>query len=796
MQNILKKLEFDQIIEITKSFCISDLGRNFMDNLTFSQDIDYITEQHQLTYELFNLYQTDDLPIEYLTDFSITVNKLTIKGIYLTEIELYDLWKNLMNLSKILSFFKREKNAEKFPLWAQKAQNIKFYTSIIDLIAAVLTKEGLIKDNASNNLLNIRSLIAKKEEEVASIIKHTLSWALKEGIVEPSTNITIRNGRMLIPIDASQKNRIKGIVQDYSASGKTLYIEPLKAVELNNQITNLKYEEQREIIKILTELTEKLAKYQHELKQYVEFLALLDATRAKAILAFELGANKVQIVDEPILKLNFVYHPLLFLNHKKSGKKVIPFDLEINENQRIILISGPNAGGKSITLKAVGLIVLMNQYGFLVPAKENSKIGLFDKVLVDIGDDQSTENDLSTYSSHLLNMKNILEYSTNKTLILIDEFGTGTDPALGGALAEAILVKFLEKKVKAVITTHYSNLKIFASNNDGIVNAAMLFDYDKLEPLYILEIGHAGSSFAFEIALNIGLDKSIVEEAKLRAGNAVVDYEKIIMDFEVERNNFIKEKQKLLELKKQLAEKLEKLNIEKEKLLREKKNIIEKTKQQIDSILANSNSLIENTLRELKENFNNKEKIREIRSEFDKSKEQIKSQINQMLSQIDANLNKREKKAKLCKERQNDIKINDIIQTPDGITGKVVGIKDTKIIAVVGNIKMILDKDKVEKIGESSLPQKVKVTYKIESKPTFDIDLRGCNSQEAIEKLAKFIDLALVNNIKIVSILHGTGDGVLRKVVRDYLSTLNDVKWFGDANVRAGGQGITLVEFK
>lgn len=795
MYNIEQKLEFDKIKKILQANCISTLGKNKVQNIEFCKNPQIIEQLLKLTSEFVDILQIDTFPLEYLADINESLEKIRVIGTYLIEEELFALLKNLITFQKIINFFKKEENASRFVNWSNLAKKQTYYSTIVEIIKQVLSQDGQIKDTASANLRNIRTQIAEKQKSVVAIVKSTLSWAQKENLVDEQVSVTIRNGRMLIPIDAGKKNKIQGIVQDYSSTGKTLYIEPLKAVEFNNQLTSLHYEEKQEIIKILTQTTDKIRPYLDTIIENIEFLANIDFTRSKAIFAKQIAASLPQISPKPSLKINYAYHPILFLNNKKLNKKTIPLDIELNENQRIVLISGPNAGGKSIALKTVGLIQYMHQCGLLTPVKDNSIIGIFDSIFIDIGDEQSTENDLSTYTSHLFNLKNILQKSNKNSLVLLDELGAGTDPAMGGAIAEAILNQMLQIQLKAVVNTHYSNLKIFASQNQAIVNAAMMFDTNNLRPLYILEIGHPGSSFAFEIAQNIGLSSSIIDDAKNRAGKNVVDYDKVINQIEFEKSQISKEKNKLKEVKKQLEQNVIQYREEKQKLVVQKQKIIEQTKQLVEQLLIDANKVIEKTIKEIKENQAEKNQVKEIRKEFEKEKQRILHTLNKESHKINESSTK--SKEKKLKQNNQAIEANDIVKLKDKeVSGKVLQIKDNKAILLIGDVKTIVDLHKIEKVGRENKKQKVNVNIQVENKPQFSIDLRGCKANEALEKLAKFIDTAIISDTKNLSVLHGTGDGILRNVIRNYLSNLIEVESFGDEDIRFGGHGITIIKLK
>jgi len=803
--NVREKLGFDKILEILKKY-LNPIGQTLLDQVHFSTDIEYINRELSQTSEFVEILHNHDFPSDYYKDLRQALEKIRISDTYLEPEQLLDLWLSLETIRDIKKFFAQKELSAKFPTLRQLAKDIKVYQYVFDRIKQTIDRKGQIPDSASKELKQIRQQLLSKRAELADVVHTIFKQAQKQGIVEPEANPVIRGGKLLIPVIASKKNRIQGIVRDTSATGKTVYIEPLRAVELTNEIIELELAERREIIRILTKLADDLRPYLDDLITDYDILAKFDFIRAKAQLAIELDAEKPMLTDKPMLDLHNARHPLLILNFKASGRKVVPLSIKLDDEQRIVLISGPNAGGKTVALKTVGLLQYMLQTGFLIPARFSSTIGIFDQIFVDIGDDQSIENDLSTYSSHLLNIKHILEHATERSLVLIDEFGSGTDPAFGGAIAEAVLEKFLEKKLKAVITTHYSNLKHFAAQNQGIVNAAMLFDSKNLKPLYILELGRPGSSFALEIAQSIGLPKEIIERAKQKIGKSQVNFDQILREIEQQRQQLSEQNKQIAELKKQLREKVISYRTEYERILREKKKIINQANLEADRILAQANKLIENTIRQIKEKKAEKQATKKIRQQFENQRKQLNQYRQNLQQQIEKQLEENlRKQNKLPAQDNRPISVGDFVKHKrSDIRGQVVEIKDNNALVLVGNLKSFFKLNELEKLPPDQadelkrLQKKGGVKVEMTKPPQFvaALDVRGMRADEALNKVLKFLDAAWVAGTNEIRILHGTGEGILRKNIRALLQKTDYVEWFGDADPRFGGAGVTIVKIK
>ena len=667
-------------------------------------------------------------------------------------------------------------------------------------------------------LKEIRSELQSKTSSVNKRLHAILKQAQSEGIVENDITIAIRNGRGVIPVNAYDKRKIKGLVHDQSATGKTVYIEPAEIVELNNDIIELEYDERREIVRILISLADEIRPYIEELILSNDFLGEIDFIRAKAFLGVQLGSIKPLIVDGPYLSWKKAIHPILHLSFAKTpGRKVVPLQIQLTPADRILLISGPNAGGKSVCLKTVGLIQYMLQCGLTIPVGEGSETGIFKSIYIDIGDEQSIDNDLSTYSSHLINMKNFLKGASGETLILIDEFGTGTEPMLGGAIAESILGELNKKEVYGVITTHYTNLKHFASLTPGIINGAMAFDNHLMQPLFQLYIGRPGSSFAFEIAKKIGLPDDILNEASKKAGVDNITFDRNLKDIARDKRYWEKKRQSIRDQERKLEDLIG--EYEKElsgtKLMR--KEIIIKAKADAQTILSESNRMIENTIRHIKETQAEKGQTKDIRQKLEEFKSTIDVDSEKETALIDAKIEKLKEKEKRIRvpkpekkvvkktEPEVPLKKGDPVRMIDTMTaGEIIEIKDKMVQVGFGNAILRVPLDRVERIGRDEFRRQQRssqgstiLNHEITDKRSDfkpEIDVRGMRAEEALRIVQTFLDDAIIVQYRNLRILHGKGNGILRQIIRQYLSTVNFVKIFRDEHVEFGGAGITVVE--
>jgi len=812
--NFEHKIGFDKIREMLKGGCLCSLGWQKVDNIKFSSSYSFI---ETLTGQVNDFKQImmmeNEFPLNHFIDVSDALKKIRIEGSYFIPEQLFDLKRSLETIKALLNFFKTRKEEQKYTYLQSLTENVKLYPYIFERIDTIINKQGKIKDNASPELSFIRRTISEKESLVSKRLHAILKNAQKEGFIGDDVTLAVRDGRAVIPVDATHKRKIKGLILDESTTGKTSFIEPAEIVELNNDIKELGYEERREIIKILTLFANDIRPYIDDLLHAYDYMGTIDFIRSKALLAVKLNGIKPIFNNKPMVQWRDAVHPLLYLPFKADGKKVVPLTITLNnENQRILLISGPNAGGKSVCLQTVGLLQYMFQCGLLVPMNENSEIGIFENVFINIGDDQSIENDLSTYSSHLLNMKNFIRNANNKTLVLIDEFGSGTEPMLGGAIAEAILDKLNQNMVFGVITTHYTSLKHFASSTFGIENGAMLFDTDKIQPLFKLSIGEPGSSFAFEIARKIGLPEEILQKATAKIGKDHIDFDKNLKDIIRDKRYWETKRESIRKSEKNLEEVIAKYNQEIEIAEKSKKEILAKTKTDAQLLLADVNKRIENAIFEIRESQAEKERTKTIRKKLDAFKEEINAINTDDEAKINRKIEKLEHREKYGKPKPEVEKKHEKLEKGDKVklfgqtsSGEVLDIKGDSIMVAFGNMITTLNYKKLEKITEEQYKKLNKDSgtktqswdfgeKRLNFKP--EIDVRGKRADEALQIVRDFIDEAIVINIGSVRILHGIGDGILRQLIRQYLGTIYVIKSYHDESVQFGGSGITVVEFE
>ena len=714
------------------------------------------------------------------------------------------------------------------------------FPQIIQRIDQILDKYGKIRDNATPELLQIRRELAKTEGSISRTLYSILRSAQSEGVVEKDVTPTLRDGRLVIPVIPTLKKKIKGIVHDESATGKTVFIEPTEVVEANNRVRELEGEERKEIIRILTNFTNKVRPYVREMMDSYRFLAKIDLIQAKAKIAEIFKAIEPEVEDHPHIDWIRAIHPLLQISLEKKGEKVVPLDIILTQEKRILIISGPNAGGKSVCLKTVGLLQYMLQCGLSIPVSERSKTGVFQNIMIDIGDEQSLENDLSTYSSHLLNMKNMMRAANNSTIILIDEFGTGTEPGIGGAIAEAVLDKFCKQQAYGVITTHYQNLKHFADSHEGVANGAMLYDRHEMKALFQLAIGRPGSSFAIEIARKIGLPEEVIKEASDIVGSEYIQSDKYLQDIVRDKRYWENKRQSIHQREKDMEKTISKYESDIEEIEKSRKQILAKAKQQAEELLKESNKKIENAIREIRENQAEKEETKRIRQELDAFKQEMQEidtkdnddKIARKIAQIQQRKERhakrkaekaqnQEKAAAALRNAQNksqaesnkELKEGDTVRIK-GLTtmGKIESISGDMATAVFGGMKTKMRLSRLEHATASTEKDKTEerkenlASYGIskETRKTIDahksnfhqdLDVRGMRGDEALNAVQHFIDDAILVGMPRVRILHGKGNGILRQLIRQYVSSIPNVVHYADEHVQFGGAGITVVDF-
>ncbi len=810
-----KKTGFDRIRSMTAGRCLTEAGAELVNSMKFLTDYETLQRELSKTWEFQQILLWDDpFPADNFTSISGILEKLKTEGTFPEINELITIRKFLECLKAVLNYFKNRESS-KYPVLKEFASEVKFFQYVADAVDRIIDRQGNIKDSASAELRTIRQNLSNKRAIAAKKLNDILKQAQVDGIVEADANISIRNGRGVIPVNAAFKRKINGLVHDQSASGKTVYIEPAVTVEINNEIIELEYEEKREIIRILITFANNIRTYINDLLTSDAFIAEIDFIRAKALIGNHFGSLKPEMASVPRLNWKNAVHPLLYETFRKfQGRQVVPLDISLNEKNRFLLISGPNAGGKSVCLKTVGLLQYMVQCGMTIPVHESSQVGLFTNIFIDIGDEQSIENDLSTYSSHLINMKFFLKNASDDTLILIDELGTGTEPVLGGAIAEAILAQLIRKGAYGVVTTHYSNLKHFASKTVGIVNAAMMFDNHLIQPLFRLDIGKPGSSFAFEIARKIGLPGDILNEAEEKAGKENVKFDRHLKDIARDKRYWEKKRQNIRLYEKKLEELIREYENELAGARNMSKEIISKAREEAQNLLAQSNRIIENTIRQIKESQAEKESTRKARKELEQFRNDIttgvESVIENKIAGIEDNIKKIRKTIKAEEEVDNS-KEKMILREGDAVrmvgstvTGEIVEIKDEMITVETGSFKFQISAEKLEKISRSELRESIRTgkaqmytdplitQRKLNFKP--EIDIRGVRGEEAISIVRNLIDDAVMVQHRNLRIIHGKGNGILRQLIRQYLASTGIVKSISDEHVERGGAGITLVE--
>ncbi|MDR1610878.1 MAG: endonuclease MutS2 [Candidatus Symbiothrix sp.] len=807
-ENFEQKIGFDKIRQLIKSRCLSPLGEEKVSEMTFSSDFIFIRKQLYRTHEFTRIIQEEDsFPSDYFFDVRDALKKIRIEGTYLIEKELFDIRRSLETINEIVRFFKPDGD---YPYLQELASGVASFPQLTKQIDMILDKFGKIRDNASPALADIRRQLTQTANGISKTLQGILRMAQSENLVDKDVTPTMRDGRLMIPVSSAFKRKIKGIVHDESATGKTVFIEPAEVVEANNKIRELESDEKREIVRILTTFTNQIRPEIPEILNSYRFLAEIDFIRAKALFASDIEAILPAFEDVRQMDWIRAVHPLLYLSHKKQNKPVVPLEITLISQSPsvnsgvILLVSGPNAGGKSVLLKTVGLLQYMLQSGLLIPVEERSKTGIFKDIFLDIGDEQSIENDLSTYSSHLLNMKFMLRNAGSESLILIDEFGGGTEPNIGGAIAEALLHRFNEKACWGVITTHYHNLKLYADDHEGIINGAMLYDRHLMQPLFQLSIGQPGSSFAIEIARKIGLSEDVIAEASEKVGRDYINMDKYLQDVVRDKRYWESKRQQIHRQEKRLEELSERYQSDLEKLELQKKEWLAKAKTDAEHLLSEANAKIENTIREIKEAQAGKEKTKTIRKEFDEFKQKVHG--------TRCTVHEKPTLRTVHCVPGTVFSIGDSVRMKGQQTvGTVIDMKDDFFVVAFGAIKTAVKAGQLEKVqstgqkaknsisnlssvisqpSPSSVLSEKKLNFKLE------IDVRGMRGNEALQAVMYYIDDAVQCSAGRVRILHGTGTGALRQIIRDYLKTVPDVKRFQDEHVQFGGAGITVVELE
>lgn len=861
--NFEQKVGFGEIRTLLKGYCLSALGKSEVDEMKFSVDAAQINSWQTQVREFIRLVETvQEFPLDNFFDVRQSIHRIRLENTHLEEEELFDLRRSLDVINRIVKIFHAGGNidengvvgAPEYPALYDVADGIATFPNIIQRIDQILDKFGHIRDNASPELLRIRKELSRMEGSISRTLYGILHAAQSEGVVDKDVTPTIRDGRLVIPVAPGLKRRISGIVHDESATGRTVFIEPTEVVEANNKIRELESDERHEVIRILTELTKHVRPYVREILDSFHFLGIVDFINAKSHLAQTFRCYSPDIKDAPLIDWIQARHPLLEMSfkhkHVTDGQtpKIVPLDITLTPDKHILIISGPNAGGKSICLKTVGLLQYMLQCGLPVPVSERSTVGIFNDIMIDIGDEQSLENDLSTYSSHLLNMKNMMKQASAYTLVLIDEFGTGTEPQIGGAIAESVLDKFCQKGAWGVITTHYQNLKHFADSHEGVANGAMLYDRHEMRALYQLAIGRPGSSFAIEIARKIGLPDDVIKAASDIVGSDYIQSDKYLQDIVRDKRYWEGKRQTIHQREKDMEQTISKYEEEINKLQSQRREIMTKAKADAAELLRESNKRIENAIREIREQQAEKEETRKIRDDLKKFESAVENDTFKLKGEADHGVmsdenfekkiaqikQRKERKDKRRKEKtQNEAhaaeSLRNAVDKKTNVAGKEhtfavndpVRIKGLKTIGhiqtIEGNMCTVIFGDmrskmrlgrleyvagkQDEEAGAADSAMAYTVSHATcetidDHKKSFhqDLDVRGLRGDEALNAVQYFIDDAILVGMSRVRILHGKGNGILRQLIRQYLASVPNVIHYADEHVQFGGAGITVVD--
>ncbi|WP_312139118.1 endonuclease MutS2 [Sphingobacterium sp.] len=782
-KNAVDKLGYTDIKALIKEKCLSEAAKEMVDKIQPQIKLELIDRYLRQANEFKNLLVNDAaLPVDHIYPIKGIIEKAKVEGAFLFEDEFYRILLSLRTVYAIIRYFNERE--QQYPNLELLFEHLPIEKSIVRSIEQVIDERGKMKENASRLLLDITQQISKSEQEARKRIDSIYKQAQQNGWTADGS-LTIRDGRLCIPILAENKRKIKGLIHDESATGQTAYIEPEEVFHLNNKVRDLEFERRREVIRILTDLTSTLRPHVPLLLAYHGLLTKLDFVRAKALFALDIDAEMPELSKEAEIRLVNAKHPLLTLSARQEGhQSVVPLNLKIDAIDRVLLVSGPNAGGKSVCMKTVGLLQLMFQSGLLIPCDPTSKLGLFKQFFADIGDDQSIDSDLSTYSAHLSKMKHFTQFSNARTLVLIDEFGTGTDPQFGGPIAEAVLEVLNKKEIRGVITTHYSNLKVFASNTAGIENASMLFDNEQMKPLYILQTGKPGSSYAFEIAQNIGLPKEVLHLAKQKIGVQQKKVDTLLVDLEREKKEIYDTKTAISLREKELLNQQSEVKELQTYLDENRHSLLKEAKEEARQIIKNANKLVENTISEIKQAKADKEKTKDLRVGLQRASDSLKEKP------------KAQAKATVVQASDEPIAIGDWVRILEtGNEAQVIEIAKNNLILALGDLRTVVKKNKVEKLRGKEKAKAVKKSRPISAESVADfhpeVDVRGMRTDDALQKIETVLDRAVMIGYPSLKIIHGKGDGILRRFIRDYLRKYNQVTRFEDEHANRGGDGIT-----
>lgn len=816
-ENFEAKIGFDVIRTMLKEACLCPLGEERVDAMQFSAQFESIQQALLQTSEFVRVLREEEFPDQHFYDVRPALRRIKIPNTYLLVDELFDLQRSLTSIDLIVRFFSRQVEGDEQPVYPQLlalSKNIKTFPNIVRRISQILDKYGEIKDSATVELMRIRQEKMSTSNSISGMLHRILREAKDEGVVDKDAAPTMRDGRLVIPVAPAMKRKINGIVHDESDSGRTVYIEPADVVEANNRIRELEGEERREIIRILMVFSDSIRPMVLDMIQSYEFLGDIDFIRAKAKFAIRTDAIMPTLEPRQHVHLDMAVHPLLRMSLERHGRQVVPLDIRLDGKQRILLISGPNAGGKSVCLKTVGLMQYMLQCGLLLPVSESSSVGIFNNLFIDIGDEQSLENDLSTYSSHLMNMKFMMKNANYSTLILIDEFGGGTEPQIGGAIAQSVLKRFNDKKAFGVITTHYQNLKEYAQDTPGIINGAMLYDRQQMQPLFQLRIGNPGSSFAIEIARKIGIPEDVITEASELVGQNYISADKYLQDISRDKRYWENKRQEIHHKEKKLESTIQRYEDEFDRIHAQKHEIIAKAKAEAQQLLDSSNAKIERTIRDIKEAQAERERTKQVREKltrfkdhvdtFHKTDEERLRKSSKSSSNDDSVSPTSKGERRGASSASSELSVGSYVKMKgQTTTGRVLKLNGNEALVAFGAIQINVKLNRLEPTQAPKAANR-EVTFVTSHTQdqirettlhfTGEIDVRGLRGDECMQTISLYIDDALVANASRIRILHGTGNGILRQLIRQYLDTIPEVTGYHDEHPQFGGSGITVVD--
>ncbi len=808
-----RKIGFDGVRSLVVERCVSPLGARECEAMAFMSDYAKIETSLALTAEMLAIVEgSNDFPINQLRDVTQLLKQITVPGTFLPVGDIVRLRQSLESIEQVVAFMgaqrsEGEDSRTPYPRLASLTSTLETFPEVSRAIDRMIDKYGNVKDNASPELAQIRSQLRSLSGSVNSILRRVMARAVAEGYIDQDASPSVRDGRLVIPVAPMHKRKINGIVHDESASGKTIFIEPAEVVEANNRYRELEMDERREINRLLVELAGSIRPAIPAMLDSYDVMGQLDFIHAKALFAKEVGGCMPHLSVKPQMEWYHATHPLLLLSLRRHNKDIVPLDITLTQRDRLLVISGPNAGGKSVCLKTVGIVQYMAQCGLLPPVYDNSHVGIFEDIFIDIGDDQSIEDDLSTYSSHLSNMKMMLAKGRRTSLALIDEFGGGTEPQIGGAIAQAILKQFNTIKMWGVITTHYQNLKKLAEETPGLINGSMLYDRQKMRPLFKLSIGHAGSSFAIEIARKIGLPKEIIDDAAQIVGSDYVNLDKYLLDVARDKRYWENKRDSIRIKEKKLDQVLEKYEADATTLREQRREIIDDAKRQAQKIIEQSNSAIEHTIQEIRQAQAEREQTLKARRELQRQKQHLNGSGDDQHPLLKKAPKSRKRTPEAKVPDTTAINVGDVVKLDgQGTPGKVLELHGKEAVVAFGMLKTSVKVDRLRHTiasiptqgGKSSFVSSATADSMRDRQLSFkqDIDVRGMRADEAIQAITYFIDDAVQFSAERVRILHGTGTGVLRQVIRQYLDTVPGVSSYRDEHVQFGGAGITVVDLQ